>query len=91
MSRPSLQEVNFQEFKRALENAIATGARITPREKDRWARYIEAQGIRETNVRAYGFGMYADLEPVIIDGDSPAGGYYLWSAAEEVALRWRRS
>jgi hypothetical protein len=91
MARPTLEEVNFQEFKRTLEKALAAGARITPREKERWTAYVAAQGVREVNVRAYAAGMYPGLEAVIIDDPGPNGGYYLWSADEEVALRWRGS
>lgn len=90
MARPTVQEVDFQQFKRDLVKATASGSRITPAETERWAKYVEAHGVRETNVRAYAAGKYAGLEPVIIDEPPPAGGYYLWSAAEEVALLWRK-
>lgn len=89
MARPTIAEVDFQQFKRALERAIAGGTRITPAESERWAKYVEANGIREVNVRAYAAGKYDGLEPVIIDEPAPSGGYYLWSASEEVALQWR--
>jgi hypothetical protein len=80
--------VDFQQFKRALQGSVANGTRITPAEKERWALYVAKHGIREVNVQAYGAGMYPNLEPVIID-DSIVGGYFLWSADEEVALQWR--
>ena len=90
MSRPTVQRINFTEFRPALERARAAGTRIVPDEKDRWTRYVTEHGVREHNFRAYAAGQYEGLEPVIIDESGEWGGYYLWSAAEEVALRWHR-
>lgn len=90
MSRPTVVELNFQEFKRAVENAIATGQRILPREKERWQQYVETHQVRELNFQAYARGKYENLEPLIIDADAPWGGYYMWSPREEVVLRWER-
>lgn len=91
MARPTVVEANFQEFKRALENAIAEGNRILPRETDRWQAYVDAHQVRVTNFHAYARSKYENLEPVIIDAAGPWGGYYLWSARDEVVLRWQRS
>lgn len=90
MARPTVVELNFQEFKRALDNAIATGTRIVPRETERWKQYVSANQVREINFHAYVRGKYENLEPVIIDAAAPWGGYYMWSAQEEVVLRWQR-
>ena len=90
MSRPTVEEVNFQEFKRALDKAIAAGTRIIPTEGDRWAAYVSKHAVRELNFKAYTQGQYDSLDAVIIDDPGEWGGYYLWSTAEEVALRWRR-
>jgi hypothetical protein len=90
MSRPTVQQTNFIEFRRALERARAAGTRIVPGEKDRWQRYVTEHGVRERNFQAYAAGKYQTLEPVIIDEPGEWGGYYLWSATEEVALRWHR-
>jgi hypothetical protein len=90
MSRPIVEQLNFTEFKTALEAALAAGTRIIPTETDRWVRYVAANNVRETNFHAYARGKYENLEPVIIDSGPPWGGYYLWSPIEEVVLRWRR-
>ena len=90
MARPIVEELNFTEFRRALEAANVAGTRITPQQKERWAAYVAKHGVRETNFQAYAAGKYDDLEPVIIDSDPPWGGYYLWSVREEIVLRWRR-
>lgn len=89
MVRPTVVEANFQEFKRALESAIVDGSRILPRETDRWQAYVAAHQVRVTNFHAYARGKYENLEPVIIDAAPPWGGYYLWSAKDEVVLRWQ--
>jgi hypothetical protein len=90
MSRPKVEELIFPEFKRALERAIVAGTRITPKERERWVSYVDTHKIRETNFQAYARGLYAGLEPVIIDEGPPWGGYYMWSPDYEVVLRWSR-
>jgi hypothetical protein len=91
MARPIVEELNFTEFRRALEAAIVTNARIIPTQTERWADYVAKHRVRETNFQAYAAGKYENLEPVIIDSGPPWGGYYLWSVHEEVVLRWRRA
>jgi hypothetical protein len=91
MSRPKVVDVNFHEFKRALESALVAGARILPRETQRWQAYVTAHQVRETNFQAYVRGKHENLEPVIIDAEAPWGGYYMWSPQDEVVLRWQRS
>lgn len=90
MARPIVEELNFTEFRRAVDTAVVAGTRITPLETLRWAEYIAKHRVRETNFQAYAAGKYEDLQPLIIDSGPPWGGYYLWSAREEVVLRWRR-
>jgi hypothetical protein len=90
MTRPTVEEVDFHLFKRALDRAIATGTRIVPREKERWASYVAAHGVREVNFQGFARSKYEGLEPVILDGTDELAGYYMWSAALERALRWRR-
>lgn len=90
MSRPTVIELNYPEFRRALEVAIAAGTRILPREKDRWDRYVALNKVREVNFQAYVRGKYENLEAVIIDSATPWGGYYMWSPKDEIVLRWER-
>lgn len=90
MSRPTVIELNYQEFRKALEIAIASGTRILPREKERWGRYVTLNKVREINFQAYVRGKYENLEAVIIDSSTSWGGYYMWSPQDEVVLRWER-
>ena len=90
MSRPTVVELNYQEFRKALEIAIASGTRILPREKERWDQYVAQNKVREINFQAYARGKYETLEAVIIDAGPPWGGYYMWSSRDEVVLRWER-
>lgn len=91
MSRPTVVELNYPEFRRALEVATATGTRILPREKERWTRYVTENKVREVNFQAYARGKYENLEAVIIEDSTSAwGGYYMWSPQDEVVLRWER-
>src|ERR1700704_2969359 len=82
MTRPTVEEVDFAAFKRALERATADGMRIVPREQVRWQRYVSEHGVREVNFQGFVRSKYEGLEPVILDG-GPMAGYYMWSAAEE--------
>ena len=90
MSRPTVEQLHYPEFKRAVERAIVAGTRITPKEKDRWTKYVRTHNVREANFQAYARGLFDNLEPLILDEGPPWGGYYMWSAAEEVALRWSK-
>lgn len=90
MSRPIVVEPNYQEFRRALQAAIVAGTRILPREKQRWERYVAEHNVREVNFQAYARGRYENLEALIIDSSDAWGGYYMWSEADEVVLRWER-
>jgi hypothetical protein len=90
MSRPTVEQLHYPEFKRAVERAIVAGTRITPKEKDRWTKYVQTHNVREANFQAYARGLFENLEPLILDEGPPWGGYYMWSAAEEVALRWNK-
>ena len=90
MSRPIVEQLVFGEFKRAVERAIVAGTRITPQERERWARYVATHKVRETNFQAYALAMYPSLEPLILDEAPPWGGYYMWSQDLEVVLRWSR-
>ncbi len=66
------------------------GTRITPAERERWAWYVATHKVREANFQAYARGMFDGLEPLILDEAAPWGGYYMWSPAEEIVLRWSR-
>jgi len=90
MSRPTAQKIEYSDFKRALERAVAAGTRISTRDAERWATYVTAKGVREHNFKAFLVGQYDKLEAVIIDDPGEWGGYYLWSALDEVAFRWHR-
>jgi hypothetical protein len=91
MPRPTVEQLHFPEFKRAVERAIVAGTRITPKEKDRWIKYVGTHNVREANFQAYARGMFDNLEPLILDEGPPWGGYYMWSQVEEVALRWKKA
>jgi len=90
MSRPIVEELNFTEFRRALDKATAAGTRIIPSDTQRWQQYVKTHTVREHNFKAYAAGKFDGLQPVIIDDAGEWGGYYLWSAVDEVVLRWRR-
>jgi len=90
MPRPTVEQLHFSEFKRAMERAIVAGTRITPKERERWVKYVDTHRVRETNFQAYANGLFSGLEPLILDEAPPWGGYYMWSQDYEVVLRWNR-
>ena len=90
MARPSIVDVDYHRFRRALQQAIDTGNRIDRAEKDKWADWVRANHIKEGSFKAFAGNKYQGLTPVIID-EGEWRGYYLFSEEEEAALKWERA
>jgi hypothetical protein len=90
MVRPTIQDIDYHEFLTALRKAVDEGARIDISDKKRWAEWVKQHRIREAAFKSFGGGRFEGLQPVIIDGDGPWGGYYLHSSEEEACLKWFR-
>jgi hypothetical protein len=88
MSRPTVKEINYVDFKRILERAATTGSRIEPSDKARWGAYVTANRVKEAGFQAYAKSYSETLKAVIIDEPEPHGGYYLYSERDEVSLKW---
>jgi len=88
MSRPTVREINYVDFKRTLERAATSGTRVEPSDKTRWTAYVNEHRIKEAGFKAYARSHSESLKPVIIDEAQPTGGYYLYSEADEVCLKW---
>lgn len=91
MARPSIVDVDYHHFRRALQQAIDTGTRIDRAEKDRWADWVRANHIKEGSFKAFAGNKYQGLTPVIIDDSGEWRGYYLFSEEEEAVLKWERA
>jgi hypothetical protein len=88
MSRPTVKEINFVDFKRILEQAMAAGTRLEKSDKDRWSAYVTQHRVKEAGFIAYARSHSESLKPVIVDDPGPSGGYYLYSERDEVCLKW---
>jgi hypothetical protein len=88
MSRPTVREINYVDFKRTLERAATAGTRVEASDKSRWAAFVAAHRVKEAGFNAYAKGHSDSLRPVIIDEPEPSGGYYLYSDRDEVCLKW---
>src|ERR1700735_1676617 len=88
MSRPTVKEINYVDFKRILERATNGGTRVEPSDKDRWAAYVNQHRIKAAGFRDYGRSDSESLKPVIVDEPTDDGGYYLYSTRDEVCVKW---
>jgi len=88
MSRPTVKEINYVDFKRILERAAAGGTRVEPSDKTRWTAFVNAHRVKEAEFHAYARSHSESLKPVIIDESGPDAGYYLYSERDEVCLKW---
>ena len=90
MARPSIVEQNYFEFKQALQLATDQGARIEKTDKQRWKTWARANQVQEAAFRSLAAGKFDDPSLVIIDGDGPWRGYYIYTTTEEICLKWTR-
>ena len=90
MGRPRIVEKDYYQFQQALRRATDKGDKIDVSDKERWKAWVKEHRIKEASFKSFGAGMYENLQPVIIDQDDDWGGYYMYSTAEEVVLRWTR-
>jgi hypothetical protein len=88
MSRPTVKEINYVDFKRILEQAATNGTRVEKSDKTRWAAYVAQNRVKEAGFNAYARSHSESLKPVIVDDPGPSGGYYLYSERDEVSLKW---
>jgi hypothetical protein len=91
MSRIRIVEQNYVEFAAALRSAADRGARIEPREKDRWKEFVRRNRIQEAAFRSLAEKKYEGIQAVIIDEEGPWQGYYLFTPSEEACLKWVRT
>lgn len=88
MSRSPISEVNYHEFRRAVQRAADGGTRIDATEKARWDQWVRQNQVREVFFRSFAGSKFDKLKAVIIDDDTQWRGYYLYSESEEAAMRW---
>jgi hypothetical protein len=88
MSRPTVREVNYVDFKRILQRAATLGTRVEASDQTRWTAFVAEHRVKEAGFQAYARSHSESLKPVIIDEPEPNGGYYLYSERDEVSLKW---
>ena len=90
MSRPTIVEQNYFEFKVALQKATDNGTRIEEKEKDRWKSWVRENKIQEAAFRSMASQKFDDPKAVILDDEGDWSGYYLYTPIEEVCFKWTR-
>ena len=88
MNRPTVREVNYADFKRILQRAVAGGTRVESSDRARWTAFVAQHRVKEAGFSAYAKNHSDTLKPVIIYDSEPDGGYYLYSERDEVCLKW---
>jgi hypothetical protein len=88
MSRPTVKEINYVDFKRTLEQAAVAGTRVEKSDKVRWADCVARYRVKEAGFVAYARSHSESLKPIIVDDPGGVGGYYLYSERDEVCLKW---
>jgi hypothetical protein len=88
MSRPTVKEINYVDFKRVLERAAISGSRVEAADKARWSAFVKEHRVKEAGFQAYARSHSESLKAVIIEEPEPDGGYYLYSERDEVCLKW---
>jgi hypothetical protein len=88
MNRPTVREINYADFKRILQRAVAAGTRVEALDRSRWQAFVAHHRVKEAGFIAYARNHSDTLRPVIVDDPEPDGGYYLYSERDEVCLKW---
>lgn len=90
MSQVRIVEQNYFEFSNALRAASDKGAKLEPRDKERWKEYVTEHRIQEAAFKSLADKKYEGMQPVIINEDGAWQGYYMYTIAEEAVLKWVR-
>jgi hypothetical protein len=89
MAGSPISEINYHEFRRAVQRAADTGTKIEVTDKARWDQWVKKNQVREVFFRSFAGSKFDKLKAVIIDSDDPNWrGFYLFSESEEAAMRW---
>ena len=89
MSRPKIIEVEYHRFTSKLSKAANDGLRLEPSDQPAWDEYVATHQISEVAMGSWGRSKFDSVTPVIITGGDWAG-YYVFSTAEEAALKWTK-
>jgi len=88
MNRSPISEVNYHEFRRAVQRASDAGKRLDPTDKARWELWVKEHQVREVFFRSFAGSKFDKVKAVIIDDATPWRGFYLYSESEEACMKW---
>lgn len=83
-------EVVYSEFWRQLEVAAESGGRIEHTDKQRWKAYVRENNVKEAASRVHAGALGEPIKAVIISNGGDWDGYYVYSASDEICLRYSR-
>lgn len=91
MARPRIVDVNFYDLKNNMKRAADAHGLINPGDREKWKAYVKEHGIREATCMSFGRKKSESVKPVIINAGIDWDGYYVYSDADEVALKWEHN
>lgn len=88
MGRPRIADVNFYDLKANMKRASDAKGLINPADKEKWKSYIKEHEVKEATCMSFGRKKSDSVKPVIINTGGDWDGFYVYSNADEVALKW---
>ncbi len=90
MVQPRIIEIEYHDFLKILQHATDSKTKIDIADKVRWKNFVREHKIPEAGmgVKAKAGAMSGNTKAVIIDGDSAADGYYIYSSDDLFCLKY---
>ncbi len=90
MIQPCIIEIEYHDFLKILQHATDSKTKIDIADKERWKNFVRKHKIPEAGmgVKAKAGAMSGNTKAVIIDGDSAADGYYIYSSDDLFCLKY---
>lgn len=85
---PRIKEVEFWGFKSALRQAIDSGRKIEPLDKEPWRSYLKQHRMSEAMMEQFAKSRFMAFNRVVILEDPQWEGFYMYSDDDEGAIRW---
>ena len=90
MGQRRIIECHYPDFERDLRSATNQKCKVEPVDKEAWEAYVAKHDVPEPALKAKANAatMSGNTEAVIIEGAGSTDGYYRYSAAERMALKF---
>jgi len=90
MAQPRIIEIEYHDFLKILQHATDSKTKIDVADKERWKNFVREHKIPEAGmgVKAKAGAMSGNTKAVIIDGEGPNDGYYIYSSDDLFCLKY---